>query len=164
MLSAVINDTARWRTMCVSDDAALVGFGMLLALPGAPCFFYGDEIGLTGTDNEESRAPMPWNQPWDQKFLSTYKALIAARNDSEALQRGGFRWVHVDRDQVVWLRESRSERVVVRAARADGDPVAIDADLLGASELAPIYGPETISGPRLQLPGDGPRFDMWRLL
>ncbi len=157
------HDTARWRTMCVSDEAALVGFGMLLALPGAPCFIYGDEIGLTGTDNEESRAPMPWGGQWDQAFLATYKALIGARNDSEALQRGGFRWVHVDSDQVAWLRQTPSDRVLIRAARIDGPQVVIHADHIGSTELVPIYGTTTITGSELRLPAEGPRFDMWRL-
>ncbi|MGI9609566.1 MAG: alpha-amylase family glycosyl hydrolase, partial [Acidimicrobiia bacterium] len=157
------HDTARWRSMCVSDDAAMVGFGMLLALPGAPCFFYGDEIGLTGDDNEQSRAPMPWNQQWDTRFLTTYSDLIHARNHSGALRRGGFRWVHVDHDQVVWLRETRSERVLIRAARASGAPVVIDSELLGADGLEPIYGGLSIRGTQLTLPGEGPRIDMWQL-
>lgn len=157
------HDTARWRTMCVSDDAAKVGFGMLLALPGAPCFFYGDEIGMVGNNNDESRAPMPWNNQdsWDRDFLDWYRTLIKARNASPALQQGGFRWVHTGPDQLIWLREGANERVLVRAARASGPAIELDAQLLGSSELAPLVGDHTVSGTTLTLPADGPRFDAW---
>ncbi|NNE96328.1 MAG: glycoside hydrolase family 13 protein [Acidimicrobiales bacterium] len=157
------HDTPRWRSICVSDDAAKIGFGMTLTLPGAPCFFYGDEIGLLGEDNEQSRAPMPWDGNWDRSFLDTYRRLIGVRNGSEALQRGGFRWVHVDADQLVWLRESRRERVLVRAARASGDAVSIDSELLGSDRLVPLYGDAEIRGAELELPRTGPRFDIWKL-
>jgi alpha-glucosidase len=159
------HDTARWRTMCTGDDAAKVGFGMLLALPGAPCFMYGDEIGLTGANNDESRTPMPWQERarWDQEFLSWYRSVIAVRNASPAMQHGGFRWVHVDADQLVWIRESADDRVLIRAARADTHPVVIDRALLGASEIAPLLGDHRSDGDSISLPGDGPRFDVWQL-
>ncbi len=155
------HDTARWRTMCTSDEAALVGAGMLMTLPGAPCFTYGDEIGLTGVDNEESRLPMPWGDDrlWNQEFLSWYRTLIHMRNRTPALHHGGFRWVHADDDQVVWLRETMQQRVLVRAAWASGPAITMDPALLAGREITPLMGNHT----SLTLPGDGPRFDVWEL-
>lgn len=157
------HDTARWRTMSRSDDLALVGFGMLLTLPGAPCLLYGDEIGLRAAHSEESRAPMPWGRRWNRRFLEWYRSLIAVRNTNPALQRGGFRWVHIDDDQLVWLRETLDQRILVRAARAAGPAVILEPDLLGAESGQPLVGDQTLEGAPLILPGDGPAFEAWEL-
>ncbi len=153
------HDTARWRSICSSDEAAMVGVGMMMTLPGAPCFFYGDEIGLTGEDNEECRAPMPWGDEdlWDTRFLEWYRSLIHMRNEQVALHHGGFRWVHADADQVVWLRETADQRLLIRAARADGEAISLDPELMGASALTPLLGDHR----DLTLPDNGPRFDVW---
>ena len=49
---------------------------------------------------------------------------------SPALRRGGLRWVHAADDVLVYLRESRDERLLVQVGRADHDPVTIDAAAL----------------------------------
>jgi alpha-glucosidase len=160
------HDTARWRSMARTDDVALVGVGLLLCLPGAPVFLYGDEIGLTGADNEQARQPMPWSTGcWDQRFLAAYRQLIGLRRQLPALRHGGFRWVHVTGDAVMYLRETASERVLVRAARAPVEPVRLPTAWLGASEAEPLYGAERLApvGGDLVVGGDGPAFSLWRL-
>jgi alpha-glucosidase len=160
------HDTARWRTMATSDDVALVGFGLLLSLPGTPTLLYGDEIGLEGESSEKARAPMPWNPDgWDRRILDWYRQLITLRNTTPALRSGGFRWVHTEDDAVVFLRETADERVLVRAARAATRPLHISTAelkaqaataLIGASDLLPTDG-------AVRLPGDGPLLSVWRL-
>ncbi len=161
------HDTARWRTMCRTDDVAMVGFGLLLCMPGAPTFFYGDEVGLTGDTSERARRTMPWDESaWDRRFLDWYRSVIAVRNDSDALRRGGFRWVHTEADAVVFLRESVNERVLVRAARATSEPVSIPAGLLRSSTAtALVNGSDLVATAdgAIVLPGDGPLLSIWRL-
>lgn len=164
------HDTARWRTMARSDELALVGFGLLLASPGAPCFLYGDEIGLEGATSETARAPMPWDRArWNRRFLDRYRQLITARANSAALAHGGFRWVHRSADALCFLRETDRERVLVLARRADGPaggaPIDVPVGLLDAAALEGLAGSTDIvrSGDSMTLPGDGPRFDLWRL-
>ncbi len=161
------HDTARWRTMATSDDVALVGFGLLLCLPGTPTFFYGDEVGLTGTTSEKARTPMPWDSSrWDRRFLDWYRAMITVRSRHEALRTGGFRWVHVGSDAVVFLRESPGERLLIRAARASTAPVTVD--LGGPVRLEAVVNAEDIvvtgrarADRLVTLPGDGPVLSIW---
>lgn len=160
------HDTARWRTLARSDDLALVGIGMLLMLPGAPTFFYGDEVGLRGADNETARAPMPWSpDDWDIRFLDWYTAAVTVRNTHEALQVGGFRWIDVRADALTFLRESHDERILVRAARAKTPAVELDAAALGASRLEAVLNAEHLSAHQgsFRLDGDGPALSVWRL-
>ena len=160
------HDTARWRTMATSDDIALVGFGLLLALPGTPIFLYGDEVGLTGSTAEKARRTMPWEESaWDTRFLSWYRQLIRVRAAEPTLRVGGFRWVHVGPDAVVFLRETIEDRLLIRAARAATSTLVLDASALGAAEADPVVGGERLVADQGQitLSGDGPAFSIWRL-
>ncbi len=160
------HDTARWRSLARSDELALVGVGLLMMLPGAPTFFYGDEIGLTGDDHEAARRTMPWDRStWDHRFLDWYRSIIAVRNEHPALGVGGFRWIDVRDDALTFLRETSEERLLVRAARGATPPIGLDCDLLGTTRLDAVLGADDIDAERgmLPLPADGPALSVWRL-
>lgn len=160
------HDTARWRSLACSDELSFVGIGMLMMLPGAPTFFYGDEVGLEGKDNETARCPMPWNRDrWNAGFTDWYRSIIAVRNDHAALSVGGFRWVDVRADALTFLRETRNQRLLIRAARASTPPVVLDTTVLGARHLVGILNAEDLSQGDgvLTLPGDGPALSVWRI-
>ena len=55
---------------------------------------------------------------WDRAVLDAYRSLGALRRASPALRRGGLRWVHAGDDVLVYLRESRDERLLVQVGRA----------------------------------------------
>jgi alpha-glucosidase len=47
-------------------------------LPGSPCLYYGDEVGLGGWTGspEGARFPMEWREDrWNREFLELYKKL-----------------------------------------------------------------------------------------
>lgn len=163
------HDTARWHTIAPSPELAAVGLGLLMTLPGAPCFFYGDEIGLTGTNNEQSRTPMPWadRDRWDTATLDRYRSLVRFRAESDALAVGGLRWVERSDDALAFVRASRSERLLVRATRAAAPALRLSMAALGASdaEVALGDGGETLEvGPEhLTLRHEGAGFTVVRL-
>jgi alpha-glucosidase len=148
------HDTARIRT--VTGDPALVevATGLLATLPGVPMVFAGDEFGLTGTNGEESRTPMPWRK--DVKTLGWYGELLALRRKHPALRGGGLRFAHVDADAIAFWRETADERLLVLARRAPGAPVPIP----GVPEADNLYGGAPFTG---TLPGDGPTFQVWHV-
>lgn len=159
------HDTPRIRT--VVGDAARheVAAGLLMALPGTPMIFAGDEIGLRGVNGEDSRTPMPWHRrdAWDEATFRRYRELIALRRGSRALREGGLRWAYADADALVFLREAPAESVLVLARRAPGRPVR----LAGLPAAANVYGGGPDLAPDahgvLTLPADGPTFQAWRL-
>ncbi|SCG75510.1 alpha-glucosidase [Micromonospora echinaurantiaca] len=159
------HDSARIRT--VVGDAARheVAAGLLATMPGIPMIFAGDELGLTGDNGEGSRTPMPWHRPerWDAGTFATYRALIALRHAEPALRRGGLRWLYVDADTLVFLREAPTGSVLVLARRAAGAPVRLTG-LPGGGNVyggAPALRPDADGA--CTLPGDGPTFQVWRL-
>ena len=151
------HDVARFRTVAGTHDRHLVGIGLQVATPGVPMLFAGDELGLEGAWGEDARRTMPWDAPesWDTAFLAEVRTLMTLRRKSNALRRGGIRYVHVADDAVAFLRETRSERLLCLAARAPHDPIPTP-----FTQLETLYGEDASDG---ILPSDGPSFHVWRI-
>lgn len=159
------HDTPRIRTMLDGDRALQeVAVGLLATMPGTPMLFAGDELGAEGSNGEHARTTMPWDDPtrWDSTSLELYRSLIALRRSSEALRRGGLRWLDLGPDAVAFVRETATEAVLVLAARAPWSGARIRGvarageNLYGGAELA-------ADDDGLRLPGDGPGLQVWRL-
>jgi alpha-glucosidase len=151
------HDTARFATVVARSRALhAVGLGLMTTSPGVPMVFAGDEIGLEGAWGEDARRTMPWQDPgaWDERLLETYRRLLHLRRSSDALARGGIRYLHVSDDAVLYLRESRAERLLCLAARADHEPISTP-----FTQLETLYGEDARDG---VLPADGPAFHIWR--
>ena len=58
-----------------------------MAMPGVPCIYYGDEIGMAGMADPFNRAPYPWGQE-DAELLEVYRRLTGARRDLAELKQG----------------------------------------------------------------------------
>jgi alpha-glucosidase len=143
--------------MAGSRERQLVGVGLQMTTPGVPMVFAGDELGLEGEWGEDARRTMPWDRPeaWDSALLEEYRRLIGLRRSSDALARGGIRYVYVDDDVIAFLRETREERLLCVASRAPHDPIR-----LPFTSLETLYGDEAEDG---LFPADGPSFHVWRI-
>ncbi|MGH2971048.1 MAG: glycoside hydrolase family 13 protein [Gaiellaceae bacterium] len=124
------HDTARFRVVAGSRARHVAGIGLQMTTPGVPMIFAGDEIGLEGDWGEDARRTMPWSHPdrWDGELLDAYRALVALRRSSDALARGGMRYVHVSDDAIAYLRETREERILCLARRTPEQPVPLPFD------------------------------------
>jgi alpha-glucosidase len=151
------HDTPRFRTVSGSRERQLVGVGLQMTTPGVPMIFAGDELGLEGRSGYEARRTMPWEEPglWDAELLREYRRLVALRRSSDALARGGLRYVHAGDDAIVYLRETNVERILCLAARAPHEPIAVPFE-----DLETLYGDDAQDG---VLPSHGPAFHAWRV-
>jgi alpha-glucosidase len=176
------HDTARWAHVAGDRERRHVGLTWLLTFAGVPSLFYGDEIGLgadgtidatgaRGAADVVTRAPMPWDRPerWDAATWHHTRRLLAIRRASPALRRGGVRWVHLDDDVIVYLRDHPQERLLVALTRAAAAEVVLDAEVLG---LAPGAAAESllegddlpVRAGHVRLPAvEGPSGRLWRL-
>ena len=101
--------------------------GCSLTMPGTPMIFAGDELGLTG-GNGEGRVPRcrgTGRRPGTSGRSPRTGRCSALRGTHPALRHGGLRWVHVDADTLVFLREAPTGAVLVLARRAAGPPVRL---------------------------------------
>ncbi|HJS17099.1 MAG TPA: glycoside hydrolase family 13 protein [Anaerolineales bacterium] len=90
------HDTPRFLSCASGDkDSLKLAWLFMFTYPGAPCLYYGDEIGLDGQHDPDCRKSFPWEESkWDQNLLSYSKELITLRKQTPALRRGdyGRRW------------------------------------------------------------------------
>jgi glycosidase len=117
------HDTARVLSMVGSDAASVIlAATLMVTFPGAPCVYYGDEIGLEGGHDPGSRAGFPWDDRagWNTDLLEAFRTLIALRRRSATLQRGAYRPLAAEGLLYVFVRESAEERVVVAVNAGDG--------------------------------------------
>jgi cyclomaltodextrinase len=134
------HDTARVRTLC-GDDAGSVALAWLLlfTVPGAPCIYYGDEIGMRGEMDPGCRAGFPIDRgAWDHDTLHTVRELIALRRDHVALRRGSWRRLARDERVHAFAMEHADERAWI-ATNATSEPaeLTISEPLAGAVR---VYG------------------------
>ncbi|MDX1416949.1 MAG: glycoside hydrolase family 13 protein [Candidatus Promineifilaceae bacterium] len=87
------HDTARALWVMGEDKSALrLAVLFQMTMPGAPCIYYGDEIGLSAADDPFCREAFPWNklQSWDTELLTFYKQAIALRHRYPVLRTGSY--------------------------------------------------------------------------
>ncbi|MEK7295043.1 MAG: glycoside hydrolase family 13 protein [Actinomycetota bacterium] len=161
------HDTPRFSVVTGDDVRTKIGIGLQMTLPGIPMVWAGDEIGLGGTTcGEDSRRPMPWDDTasWNHDLHSWYKTLIALRRSSEALARGSLRFIHVDADTVVYVRETESVRFLCLAARAPHAAITFLKSALGCETLTTLVGHEAqVDATHVALLGGVAGFHVWKI-
>ena len=162
------HDTARFATNAAPGTVP-VAVGLSMTLPGLPVVFAGDEFGLTGVDGEASRTPIPWgteDRPETAERIALYRDLVRLRRAHPVLGTGGLRWLHVDDECLVFVRESEAETVLVLAARGDVDIELPPGALTGAPAAEDLFGDATLAvaeGGAVALAAEGPAFAAWAL-
>ncbi|MBI5932616.1 MAG: glycoside hydrolase family 13 protein [Chloroflexi bacterium] len=86
------HDMPRFLSCVGGDKSALkLAWLFILAIPGAPCIYYGDEIGVDGRHDPECRKSFPWDEAkWDRDLLDYLKTAISLRKTHPSLRRGTF--------------------------------------------------------------------------
>ncbi len=92
------HDEPRFLTLVQGDKAALkLATLFQMTFPGAPCVYYGDEIGVEGGPDPDCRRAFPWDEArWDHNLLAHFQQAIALRHAHPALRRGDYLRLHVD--------------------------------------------------------------------
>ena len=86
------HDTPRFLSCAGGDKNALkLAWLFMFSYPGAPCVYYGDEIGVDGEHDPYCRKSFPWDESkWDTKLLTYAQRVIELRKQNPALRRGDF--------------------------------------------------------------------------
>ncbi len=142
------HDTPRVAAV-VEGDASAVDLAVLLlfTLPGAPCVYYGDEIGLGGGHDPDCREAMPWDRPdvWDRERLARFRELIALRHAHPALRTGEADVVYARRGVVAVRRRSAEEDLLVVVNQRDEQAHArVPIAGLAPGVRAPLFGAAAI--------------------
>ena len=87
------HDTPRFLTCAGGDLNSLkLALAFVFTYPGAPCLFYGDELGVEGRHDPDCRRAFPWEQDrWNQELRTFAQELIKLRRSQAALRWGNYR-------------------------------------------------------------------------
>jgi len=126
------HDTARFLSILNGrKDLMQLAVLFLMTYPGAPCVYYGDEIGLDGGIDPDSRKSFPWEEErWDKDMLAFYQRCIRMRKEHPALQDGEFKVLLAENDVLVYLRSKGEEKLLVVINRSE-QTRHVDIDLQG---------------------------------
>lgn len=108
------HDTSRVFTATEEDrDSLHLATCLLLTFPGAPCIYYGDEVGLPGGKDPDCRRGFPEKVDWDLDTLKYHQQLIALRHKYPALRTGDYRILYAKDAVFVFARILETEVVIV---------------------------------------------------
>ncbi len=151
------HDVPRVRSVLGGDLAAVrIASALQLTLPGAPCIYYGDEIGLEGHHDPYCRGAFPAELPGGAQgeLRAFVRELVHLRRNHRALRDTETRIVHAEGAALAILRTDEPEAFLVAlnagteaaALRltlpgVHGDPIPVRlSGWPGAAELAPAWG------------------------
>jgi cyclomaltodextrinase len=97
---------------------------LLLTFPGAPSIYYGDEVGLPGALDPDSRRGFPLEAQWERDVLDYHKQLIALRHKYAALRTGSYHILFAEGAVYVFARILGHEEIVV-AVNVSTEPAQI---------------------------------------
>jgi glycosidase len=134
------HDTARPMTVAKGDvDSLKLMAAVQLTFEGAPCIYYGDEIGMEGGKDPDCRRCYPWDKPklQNRELFAYYQKLIAIRKANPALRTGTFHPFVVDNEREVYAYERRADgnRCIVALNRSRSEHTVALPARLAATEL-----------------------------
>lgn len=127
------HDAERPLTACRGDRSAFtVASALLFSLPGSVSIYYGDEVGMEGTDDPGSRGGMVWDPArQDGRLLAIYRSLGLLRRRLPAMRSGDYTRLAEDGPLAVFARGSGADRLIV-LANPGTDALAVSRrDLVG---------------------------------
>ncbi|MEH2182944.1 glycoside hydrolase family 13 protein [Nostoc sp.] len=108
------HDTARLMTIAGGDIASIeLSTLLLLTFPGAPSIYYGDEVGLPGAIDPDSRRGFPLESNWNQEIFNTHRQLIALRQNYPALRTGDYQVLHAQGELYIFARTLGTEELII---------------------------------------------------
>lgn len=135
------HDTPRFLS-CVGGDRASLELAWLFMFtyPGAPCIYYGDEIGMDGEHDPYCRKSFPWDESkWDKDLLGYAKELIALRKKDPALRRGDYKRLW-SADGVYAFSRTLDDKTFVTALNVSESPQRIHVTHEAGKNPKPVFG------------------------
>lgn len=98
-----------------------LAFGILMAMPGIPCIYYGSEWGISGRKEEGDPSLRPFVEKPIANHLTAFVANCAKiHRESKSLCYGSFEILHLTNKQIIFERCFEDERMLI-AINADSE-------------------------------------------
>lgn len=118
------HDTIRLASLpCSNLQRVKLALALLFFLPGAPCIYYGEEIGMLGGKDPDNRRSFPWDKFPEMQKAPIYdylKSLIALRNKERVLRDGSLEIAYsAGRLEIVRTLGKKKMTLAISAAKPD---------------------------------------------
>ena len=91
-------------------EALKLALFFLFLSPGAPCIYYGTEIGLDGGEEPGCREAFPWEKRWNIDLRVFIKELAFIRSNFLPFLRKGMQWEALDLNGIYgWIDDGESQ-------------------------------------------------------
>ena len=109
------HDTKRFLTECDEKiDRMRLAIAFQFTYLGVPYIYYGDEIGISGGEEPESRKCMIWDEGKQNKELfSLYKQLIYIRKNNPELIYGTYKTLYSEGAILIFERNYENQKTIV---------------------------------------------------
>ncbi len=91
--------------------------------PGAPTIYYGDEAGVCGWTDPDSRRTYPWGRE-DTELIEYHKQLIRIHKENAALKTGSIIFLHGQKNFISYARFQDNQKFVVVINVGEGEITA----------------------------------------
>ncbi|RJP56197.1 MAG: DUF3459 domain-containing protein [Anaerolineaceae bacterium] len=145
------HDMPRFLSCASGDKNSLkLAWLFLFTQPGAPCIYYGDEVGVDGAHDPDCRRSFPWDESkWDEDLLDYAKACIALRKAHPSLRRGDYRRVYAEGDVMAYSRKLDNETLVT-AFNVSNEERTVELHLQKTPQT--LFGSPAFSGKKVAIP------------
>lgn len=155
------HDVSRIATQLQDEHQLQALYGLLFAMPGVPCLYYGSEWGLQGDKRDGDPALRPALERPEWNDLTGWISKLARLHRScSALCHGGYHNVQIQPKQLVFERRDERERVLV-AVNADSRSAFVPFELGTASGYNLMTGEQASFHGGAELPPDSCTY--WKL-
>jgi neopullulanase len=109
------HDMPRFLSCANGDkDSLKLAWLFIMTMPGAPCIYYGDEVGVDGNHDPDCRKSFPWDESkWDHDLLTYAKGLITLRKKNPALRHGNYKRLFTVDGIYCYSRTSENDSFIV---------------------------------------------------
>ncbi|AFY80044.1 glycoside hydrolase family 13 protein [Oscillatoria acuminata] len=141
------HDTARLLSIAGDDKPSVeLATLLLMTFPGAPSIYYGDEVGLAGRLDPDSRRGFPKEEDWDREVLDYHRELIALRHAHPALRTGTYKVLSAQGTLYVFARQLPEEELIVAVnVGTNACEQTVDVSELNSHPEKLLYGKAQVS-------------------
>ena len=119
------HDTIRLASLpCSNLQRVKLALALLFFLPGAPCIYYGEEIGMLGGKDPDNRRAFPWDKFAEMQKSPVYdylKGLIALHNKERVLRDGSLK-IAYSSGRLESVRTLGKKKMTLAVSPAPPDP------------------------------------------
>ena len=109
------HDTSRFLTECDQKiERMKLAIVFQFTYIGVPYIYYGDEVGLSGGEEPQSRKCMIWNyEKQNFELLELYKKMIRIRKENKTLIYGDYKTIYCKDNVIAFVRKDKKSTMLI---------------------------------------------------